>query len=63
MESVFGLASAQQSRKPTEPLSPSELNGQSEPEEAPEETFEATIVRLDHAAAEALFRRAWMMAM
>ncbi len=61
MESVFGLASAQQSWMPAEPVGPSERNGQTEAEEAPEEPFEATIIRLDHAAAEALFRRAWML--
>ncbi len=63
MESVFGLPSVQQSRIPTEPLSSIERGGQAEAEEAPEEQFEATIVRLDHAAAEALFRRAWLMAL
>lgn len=62
MESVLGLASQQQSRMPSEPLGSSELNGQPEAEEAPEETFEATIIRMDHAAAEALFRRAWLSA-
>jgi hypothetical protein len=60
MESVFGLASAQQSWMPAEPINQSERNGQMEAEEAPEESFEATIVQLDHAAAEALFRRAWL---
>ncbi len=61
MESVFGLTSAQQSRIPVEPISASERNVQAEAEEAPEETFEATIIRLDHSAAEALFRRAWLL--
>jgi hypothetical protein len=63
MESVFGLPSAQQSRISTEPLSSTEHSGQSEAEEAPEEQYEATIVRLDHTAAEALFRRAWLTAL
>ena len=63
MESVFGLVSVQQSRMSAEPLSSLEPGGQSEAEEAPEEQFEATIIRLDHAAAEALFRRAWLMAL
>ncbi len=63
MESVFGLSSAQQSRiSVAEPLNSTEPGGQSEAEEAPEEQYEATIIRLDHAAAEALFRRAWVMA-
>ena len=63
MESVFGLASAQQSRIAAETLSSTERSAPSEAEEAPEEQFEATIVRLDHSAAEALFRRAWLMAL
>jgi hypothetical protein len=63
MESMFGLASAQQTRMPTEPIGQSDLSGQAEGEEAPEETFEATIIRLDHAAAEALFHRAWLAPM
>jgi hypothetical protein len=60
MESVFGLTSAQQSWMPAEPINPPERNGQAEAEESPEESYEATIVRLDHTAAEALFRRAWL---
>lgn len=61
MESVFGLTSAQQSRMPVEPVGTPERNTQAEAEEAPEEAFEATIIRLDHSAAEALFRRAWLL--
>jgi hypothetical protein len=61
MESVFGLASVPQSRIPAESTGQAERSGQTETDEAPEESYEATIVRLDHTAAEALFRRAWML--
>jgi len=60
MESVLGLVSAQpQSRMPTEPVGQPAGADQGDADEATEETFEATIIRLDHSAAEALFRRAW----
>jgi hypothetical protein len=61
MESAFGLTSAPQSRMPAEPIATSERPAQADAEEAPEEAFEATIIRLDHSAAEALFRRAWLL--
>jgi hypothetical protein len=61
MESVLGLVSAQQCRMPTEPVGQPTRADQVDADEAPEETFEATIIRLDHSAAEALFQRAWSL--
>jgi hypothetical protein len=61
MESLLGLTSAPISRISTEPASQPEWVVQPEADDPPEERFEATILRLDHAALEALFRRAWSL--
>jgi hypothetical protein len=63
MESLLGLTSAPTSRISTDPAGQPEWTGQTDADEAPEERFEATIIRMDHAALEALFRRAWSLSL
>jgi len=61
MESLSGLTSAPSSRISTDPVGQPEWAGHADPDETHEEPFEATIIWLDHAALEALFRRAWLL--